>query len=290
MSDPVFLGEENLAPGMPVLHVTTPAATASIALQGAHLFAWQPRGQAPVIWLSERSPRSAGRPLRGGIPLCWPWFGPHGSDSTFPAHGCVRTLPWRLAEAHLEGDRACLEFEPAFDDASRSVWPHPTALRYRVTIGEELHIELVTTNSGVDAFTLTQALHTYFAVGDIRQVRIDGLDGHDYLDKPDGYRRQRQHGSIGFSGETDRIYLDTANACTIHDPAMGRRIVVTGSGSRSTVVWNPWVDKSAHIGEFSPDGYTRMVCVETANAADDTITLLPGASHRLAARYQVLPL
>jgi D-hexose-6-phosphate mutarotase len=268
--------------------VKTPFAMATIALQGAHVLTWQPKGQQPVIWVSKQAKYAPGKSVRGGVPVCWPWFGPHAGNPQFPAHGFARTLPWALvASKELPDGRIRLEFELIKTEATQAQWPHASIVRNIVTVGEELEIELVTTNTGKASFELGQALHTYFVVGDIRNTTVAGLEGCEYLDKVGGGRK-RQQGHVTFTQETDRIYLGTHGCAGILDPVMDRTILITSTGSRSTIVWNPWTEKAAKMGDFGDEGPWRMVCVETANAAEDVITLAAGETHRLAVQYRVL--
>jgi len=281
------LAFEDIADGFTVAKVATRYGTASIALQGAHVMTYQPAGHAPLIWLSKFAKFAPGKSIRGGVPVCWPWFGPHASDAKLPGHGFARTVPWALLEAQLLPDhRLRLEFELIQTDATRAQWPHPCTVKNIVTVGPELEVELATTNTGGAPFELGQALHTYFEIGDIRKTTVAGLEHCDYIDKVDGGARKAQLGPVAFSGEADRVYLGTRGHCEIHDPVLGRRIVVTSTGSRSTVVWNPWNEKADKMGDFGADGWTQMVCVETANAVEDVIRLAPGATHRMVAQYR----
>lgn len=270
--------------------VTTPFSTAMIALQGAHVMTWQPTGHEPVIWLSKLAKFAPGKSIRGGVPLCWPWFGPHASNPQFPGHGFARTVPWRLlATKALPDGRVRLDFELIQNDATRAQWPHESVVRNIITVGQELEVELATTNTGSAPFELGQALHTYFVVGDIRRATVAGLDGCEYVDKVDGGKRKRQTGQVAFTQETDRVYLGTHGCCGILDPAMDRTILITSTGSRSTVVWNPWTEKAEKMGDFGPEGHLGMVCVETANAIDDVVMVDAGETHRMVAQYRVLP-
>lgn len=285
-----FLSFAELAPEFVAIQVRTDFSAATIALQGAHVMTWQPNGQEPVVWLSPAAKFAPGKSIRGGVPLCWPWFGPHATEAAWPGHGFARTIPWELAAARkLPDGRAQLEFTPVMNDAARAQWPHASTVRYAVTVGQELEVALTTANTGSTAFELGQALHTYFAVGDIAQTTIAGLAGCTYIDKTDGAQRKRQEGAVSFSGETDRVYLGTSGCCEIVDPLLRRRILVTSTGSRSTVVWNPWAEKAAKMGDFGAPGHVPMVCVETANAADDVITLAPGETHTMSAQYRAIP-
>lgn len=261
---------------------------AAIALQGGHLMSWTPRGGRPVIWLSPAAVPAPGKSLRGGVPVCWPWFGPHAAQPAFPAHGFARTQPWEAAAAEsLANGATRLALRLAPSDTTHAQWSFPSRLEIEFTLGAELTIELVTRNTGAAPFTIGEALHTYFAVSDVRNIAIQGLDGCSYLDKVDGGKRKRQSGAVGFSAETDRVYLDTTADCLIDDPDWRRRIRIAKRGSRSTVVWNPWRDKAAKMGDLGEEGYLHMVCVESANAADNLVTVAPGGEHRLAVSYGV---
>lgn len=284
-----FLTFSEKSPGFIAVEVKTAFSTATVALQGAHVLTWQPKGQKPVIWLSKAAKFVPGKSVRGGVPICWPWFGPHATDATYPGHGFARTIPWSLLDARkLPDGRVRLEFAPELNDAARTQWPHASSVKYSVTLGQELVVALATKNIGDTPFVLGQALHTYFVVGDIRQASVAGLEGRAHIDKVAGGKRRKQKGAVTFTGETDRIYLDTAGCCGIVDPVLKRTILITSTGSRSTVVWNPWEEKAAKMGDFGKEGPWKMVCVETANAADDVITLAPGETHRMTAQYRVI--
>jgi D-hexose-6-phosphate mutarotase len=274
--------------GFVVVAVSNTSASATIAMQGAHLMSFQPTGEQPLIWMSPEAKLAAGKSIRGGVPVCWPWFGPHQSEKGFPAHGFARTVSWRLNQVDaLSAGETRLEFELVQSEATRNQWPHPCSVRNIITIGSSLSHELVTTNLGSEPLVIGEALHTYFQVGDLRQVTVNGLQGCDYLDKVNAFARVTQDGPVSFSGEVDRIYLDTPPQCEIRDPVMARRIAIRATGSRSTVVWTPWAEKGAQMGDLGPDGYLNMVCVETTNAAEDTVTIAPGAQHRMVASYAI---
>jgi len=275
--------------GLETLRIDVPGCTGEILLHGAHVCAWQPRGAAPVIWMSRRSWHESGKPVRGGVPICFPWFGPHPADPAAPLHGFARLRNWEVdaVDSAAEGAIA-VTLSLHADAATRQVWPHEFQLRYRVVFGRTLTLELAVRNTGTAPFTLQEALHTYFAVGEIREVAIDGLAGVRYLDRVHGGERCVQGSEpVRFSGETDRPYLDTEAAVTIVDPRLGRRIVVAKRGSRTTVVWNPWIAKAKAMPDFDDDEWPSMVCVETANALDNAITLSPGSEHAMEATIRV---
>lgn len=277
--------------GFVMIEVRTAQGQADIALQGAHVTTWRPEGQPAVVWVSEQAKYAAGKSIRGGVPVCWPWFGPHATDAKLPGHGYARTVDWRLVQViPLDDGRIQLAFELEDTPATRAQEPHPLRVRNIVTVGATLQVELVTTNLGSTPYVLGDALHTYFHVGDVTRASMHGLEGCDYIDKVDGGARKQQGGPVTISGEVDRIYLGTGNCCEIRDPALGRRIVIRSRHSASTIVWNPGVEKAEKMGDFGTDGYLHMLCVETANAAEDVVTLAPGAQHQLVAEYSVATL
>lgn len=273
---------------LPTVQVTNDHATATIVLQGGHVLAFQPRDTDPVLFVSQESHYTPGKSIRGGIPICWPWFGPHPTDSTQPQHGFVRVAPWSVRGTSATADGATqLRLGLTDSEATLAHWPHPFDLELEITVGHTLTVELIARNTGSETFTCTGALHSYFNVGDVTAIAVEGLDGLAYIDKLDQGQRHVQHGPVTISAETDRIYLDTPPRCTIIDPQLQRRIHLSSAGSRSTVVWNPWIEKAQSMADFADDEYPGMVCVETANAGDDVITVAPGGEHRLRVTIEV---
>jgi glucose-6-phosphate 1-epimerase len=277
------------AGGLAIAHINNVHAQSSIALQGAHIMTFQPRGEQPVIWLSPAAKLAPGKSIRGGVPVCWPWFGAHASESGFPAHGFARTVPWQVvASETLADDSTRVTFELPQSSIPSGQWPHACRVRNIVTIGKALTVELITENTGKAAFVIGEALHTYFSISDVDTVRISGLEGAAYLDKVDNMQRKVQAGAVTIASEVDRLYLNTEAECLIEDAGFKRRIRIAKRGSRSTVVWNPWVEKAAKMGDFGSDtGYRGMVCVESVNAAENVVNIAPGASHSLAVVYSV---
>lgn len=278
------------AGGLTMIEVHNAQASATIALQGAHLLTWAPKGEEPVIWLSTAAKFAPGKSVRGGIPICWPWFGPHESEKSFPAHGYARTVDWDVvATEALASGATRLRFRFDGNEATAKMWPHDTPCEYQITIGTGLELELRTHNNEATPITIGQALHTYFAISDINDVTVEGLDGCPYLDKVDGFKRKQQSGVVAFEGETDRIYLDSTADCIIDDRDMERRIRISKRHSASTIVWNPWIEKAEQMGDLGDRSYLGMVCVESANAADDVVTIPAGGEHLLHVRYDVEP-
>jgi glucose-6-phosphate 1-epimerase len=276
--------------GLQRARVAGPRGEAEVYLQGAHVTRWQPRGAAgSVLFVSERAVYAPGKAIRGGVPLIFPWFGAHGTDRTKPMHGFARSRPWRLTGTETAPDGSTrIELGLDDDDASRALWPHAFRARYRVTVGDALEMALEVTNTSSAPFTFEAALHTYLSVGDIRAVAISGLEDTLFIDKVDAMTRKR-HGAepLRVTGETDRVFLGTRARCVVDDRALGRRLSVDKSGSASTVVWNPWATKAAEMADLDPEDWRRMVCVETANAADDAVTLPAGARHVMTATIRV---
>jgi D-hexose-6-phosphate mutarotase len=257
-------------------------------MQGAHLVQWQPRHtEQPVIWLSEDATFKKLKSIRGGIPICWPWFGPHDSNSDFPAHGYARTVNWQIIHTEKKADGVIyIQFKLIDDQRSRSLWPYKANLILNIEMGKTLTVSLTTENTDDKAFVIGEALHTYFEISDINHIKVRGLEGCDYYDKVLDCNAVQQD-EITFVAETDRVYMNTETTCIIEDAAFNRNIVISKTGSQSTVVWNPWIDKANDMGDLGPQGWTRMVCVETANALDNVMTLNPGESHTISAQYTI---
>ncbi len=280
--------------GLMRAEMTTPAATATLYLQGAHLTHWQPTGQQPVLFLSRRSEFAHGKAIRGGVPVIAPWFGPdtqnRADGKPGPSHGFARTEPWTLAFAALVGEELHLTLTLGPTDMSRSFGYPDLRLAYQVKIGNTLTLQLTLANAGAQAVAIEEALHTYLAVGDVRQVKLSGLAGARYLDKMDGMQEKLETAdALVFTGATDRVYLNTEATCVVEDPVLDRRLIVAKGGSRSTVVWNPWTELTRGLKDMEPEGWLGMLCVETANAGPDAFTLGPGETHAMRTTLSVEP-
>ena len=273
---------------IPVVEIHNQHGSALISLQGAHLLSWIPNGEEDVIWLSKDAKFATGKSVRGGIPICWPWFGAHESNKNFPAHGFARTVNWQvLTTETLEDGNTRINFTTQPQADNEQMWPADTSVQYQLTIGKKLEMELITHNNGAEPITIGQALHTYFRVGDISKVIVHGLDETEYLNKLENFKRKRQHGPVVIDAEVDRIYLDTITDCVIEDKTLKRNIVIHKCGSHTTVVWNPWQETAAKMGDLGENGYKRMLCVESCNAADDVIDIPSGKAHHLLVQYSV---
>lgn len=263
---------------LPMIEVTTPWSTAEIYLHGAHVTHFKKNDERPLLFLSQCSRFEKAQPIRGGIPIVFPWFGPREG---LGQHGFARVKAWELKEFTPAADGSVsVRFRlPETPDASN--FPAFT-VDYVVTVNQSLTLELTVTNESKEVFTYEDCLHTYFEVGDIKDVSIKGLKGVSYLDKVDNFARKTEAADlIRISSEVDRTYLDTTGVIEIRDANLGRLIRVTKENSASSVVWNPWIDKSQQMPDFGNDEYQRMVCVESGNVGSNAIKLAPGASSTL---------
>jgi glucose-6-phosphate 1-epimerase len=262
---------------------------ALVYLQGAHVAHFQPKDEKPVLWMSAASHFERGKAIRGGVPICFPWFGPKADAPDAPAHGYARILPWTVGAVTRETDgslEAVLELTA--EAAARGGFPDGFSLSMAVTVARSLRMELTVRNVGRGASTFAEALHSYLAVSDVRQARVRGLEGVGYVDKTAGMaRKPGESEPIAISAETDRVYTGATEPVTVEDPGWRRRVVVAKRGSATTVVWNPWVGKAKAMPDFGDDEWTGMVCVETANVGDDAIHLAPGGSHVMTATTEV---
>jgi len=273
---------------IPVVEIKNNQASATISLQGAHVLSWKPRDQDDVIWLSNDAIFAAGKSIRGGVPICWPWFGAHENNDSFPAHGFARTVLWQVIDTQkLSSDETQITFRLStnqLDKDKQKMWPQETVAEYRLKIAKTLTLELKTFNKSNETITIGQALHTYFNIEDINNTIVTGLEGKTYLDKTDKFKSKIQDGPITINNEVDRVYLDTTDDVTIDNTK--RKIIIKKQGSNSTVVWNPWEDVATKMGDLGEAGYKKILCVESANVADDTITINAGESYTLLVTYE----
>ena len=271
---------EEPSPGYPVLVINHPAACGRLALHGAHLMEWRPAGGHDVLYMSPRAEPEPGEARRGGVPVCWPWFGPHPADAAKPAHGFARRQLWQLAGAMEEGDGVTLELALRESAATLAEWPHRFELRLAVRLGAELELRLLARNTDETAWTMTAVLHTYLAVEDARAAEITGLEGASYVEERLSPRSVESSGSVRFDREVDRAYHSSGSVRLI-DHAGGREIEVLKGGSGVTVVWNPWIEKSRRLADLPETDYLKFVCIEAANQGPDVVRLPPGREHLL---------
>jgi glucose-6-phosphate 1-epimerase len=275
--------------GFPLARIDNGKARALVSVYAGQVLSFQPADQSDdLLFLGDEAYYQAGKAIKGGIPVCWPWFGADPEGGGRAAHGFVRNRSWmvRAAETLADSDTR-ITLGLVDNDETRGIWPFAFDLSLEVTVGNGLKVELVSGNTGDQPFTLTQALHSYFNVGAIGQVQVLGLENTDYLDKAGDGSRKIQSGPIRFDQEVDRIYLDVQPGLVIEDATLGRRIRIASTGSHTAVVWNPWADISASMGDLKDDDYQHFVCVETANAATDSVEVEPGGEYRMGADYRM---
>lgn len=274
--------------GLPTAVITTASARAEISLYGAQVLSYEPAGKTDVLWMSSRSIFKEGKAIRGGIPLCFPWFGAHADDPSKPQHGFARLTMWDVVASRVTSD-GTVELHLAITEtpATMALWPHAFRAELIVTVGSSLDVTLRCTNTGAEAFTYTDALHTYCAVDRIDEVSVEGLEGTAFLEGRDMTVEHQTEEHLEIRRETNRRYLDTACDCLLHDRHRRQTLRVAKQGSRVTVVWNPWTATTKSIADMADDGYETMLCIEAVNTLDDAVTLAPGASHSLGTRLTV---
>jgi glucose-6-phosphate 1-epimerase len=262
--------------------ITTPAASATVYLEGAHVATWQPTGRQPVLFMSAASSFKKGKAIRGGIPVIFPWFGDRHDGHPGPAHGFARTAEWEFGFAALSGDELHMSLLLTPTETSRALGFDHFRVSYHLTIGRELSLKLTVASDSLTPIVYEEALHTYFAVGDIRQTSVTGLHNVEYLDKRDGGAKKTQTDDpLVLTRDTDRVYLNSESTCVIDDKANARKITVAKQNSSTTIVWNPWAELTANMADMEPDGWQRMICIESANAGDASITLAHGELHHM---------
>jgi glucose-6-phosphate 1-epimerase len=273
--------------GLQKVCIESSCASGEMYLHGGHVTSWKPAGKEEVLFVSSQSRWKNGQAIRGGIPICFPWFGNKADNPKAPAHGFVRTKAWQLESIAQVKDGIAVSMFTESDSDTKKWWPAEFRLSSRVTFGSQLRIELMVTNTGNKSLRFEEALHAYHRVGSILNSRVSGLQAVNYIDKTDSNRKKVQHGEIAISSETDRVYLNTRNAVELEDPMLLRRTRVAKVNSSTTVVWNPWVQKARSLSDFGDDEWIQMICVETSNVSDFAVSLEPGQQHKMKALITV---
>lgn len=275
--------------GFPFIRIQNSQADALISLYGGQILSYRPKGHDELLFLGEKAFFEQGKAIKGGIPVCWPWFGPHPTEKTLPAHGFVRNRLWKVMQSETTDGRATrvslgIESTPE----TLSMWPHDFRLTLDITVGKTILLELTTRNTGNQPFSITQALHSYFSVGDINLTTLYGLDGKQYIDKTDHGVVKTQHGDVTVRSEMDRVYCDVPALLKIADNSRQRQIQITTSGNTTAVVWNPWSEISSASADLTDDDYRHFLCVEAANAMVDVPEIPAGSEFSLTAEIGIL--
>lgn len=274
--------------GLPKIQIETAAGSGEIYLHGAQVTSWKPAGLEEALFVSEKSYWEDGRAIRGGIPICFPWFRAKADDPKAPAHGFARTKEWKLESITEEpGSAVCAFLSTESDEATRRWWPYDFRLEYRVTVGARLKLELRMKNTGQSALQFEEALHTYFSVGDVERVKVTGLDGADYLDNRDGNQRKTQSGGLQLSAQTDNAFVGASGPVEIVDEALRRRLKTEKLNSNSTIVWNPWRDGASSMSDLGADEWRRVLCVEGGNILDAAVLLEPQGVHTMTVEISI---
>lgn len=259
--------------------IDTAQCTALVSAQGAQLLEFRPKGGSPLLWCSPDAVLRPGKAIRGGIPLCFPWFGPHPDTPALPAHGFARTRTWQLDRAESAADALRLALSLESDAASRDLWPFDFRAELQMSLGLAPALELHIHNTGHLPFRFSFAFHSYFPVQDSRRARVEGLEGATCIDQLDPQRQAAlQQGPLRFAGETDRIFLGVERDVRLLDESTGSVTRISAPGCRSVVAWNPGPEKAARLADMPPGSWSGMVCVESGNVDVDAIALAPGAS------------
>ena len=271
--------------GLEIVSITNKYASAKITTNGAHIFEYIPTGEKNLLWVSKKAFFAPGKPIRGGVPVCWPWFGASFVEGR-PGHGFVRKETWEISEiSELSSGATKLVFTLDSDMKQFEMSDFPFTVNMIFTVGKQLEMTLVMVNKGTEPVKIGCALHTYFAISDINKIIVSGLDQCSFFDYKQGaakFEGNVQQGDIKVTSEIDNVYYPASGSTEIVDPGWGRIITVEKSGSDSTVVWNPWVEKATTMEDYAPEEYTEMICVESANAKCDPRILLPGVPHQIS--------
>jgi glucose-6-phosphate 1-epimerase len=273
---------------LPKVRIASAAASGEMYLYGAQVTSWKPAGEDEVLFLSSKSRFENGQAIRGGIPVCFPWFGAKQDDPKAPNHGFVRTKVWHLDSICQDGDAVTVSMFTESNEATKKWWPADFHAALRATFGEELRLEFTVINTGQTSLLFEEALHAYFHVGNIEMVRTRIPDALHYIDKTDANQKKTQLGDIAVGSETDRIYLSTVDEIQVEDAELRRRILITKENSSNTVVWNPWVQKAHSMSDFGGDEWMHMICVEPSNVGNAAVHLAPGQQHTMKVLVRVV--
>jgi len=275
--------------GLTNVVITNHHATATVSLYAGQVLSYKPVGtKADLMFLSEQAHYQSGKAIKGGVPICWPWFGPDPQGKGRPQHGFARNSEWSVLETGTSKDGAAqLLLGLKLSDTTRPLWKGNIEARIEIEVSKTLKLKLTTINLGKDKIELSQAFHTYFSVGDIEKATVAGLENTRYIDKVDTSKEKVQSGAVTINTEVDRIYTGVTKDLQIHDAKLNRQINIHSEGSNSAVVWNPWKDIAASMADLGDNDYMRMLCVETTNAGPDIVKIKPGERYSMSVEYHI---
>lgn len=275
--------------GFPFIEISNSMAKALISIYGGQVLSFQPvNSSKDLMFLSDKAYYQEKKAIKGGIPLCWPWFGDDPEGLGRSSHGFARNSFWTVMGTEVTpAQETKVTLRLVDSPETQKIWSPAFNLTLEIIVGNSLTLELITHNTGDKAFTITQAFHTYFQVGDIDKVKVLGLEDRQYLDKVANFQAKQQQGTVTIAEEVDRIYTDVTKELVIDDPSLGRKTIINSEGSKTAVVWNPWIDICAKSADLEDRDYQRFICVETANAAEDVVEIAPNSEYRLQVNYKI---
>ena len=267
--------------GLVMAEITSKYSSGKISLYGAQVLSFIPKGGKDLLLVSEKSSFEKSKPIRGGIPLCFPWFGGHPSKPELPMHGFARLSDWEVVLSHKADDGSVrIKLGLSWNEQSKKLWPFEFHTELEVIFGKNLELNWLIDNTGNSLFEVTSAMHTYFAVEDVAKARVEGVEGVSFYDSANGgvLTAGESHPLI-INQEVNRLYVDTTSACKVVDTAMNRTILLMKSGSSSTIIWNPWIETSKKIADLGDEEYKQFLCVESGNVKNNFVVIEPGQAH-----------
>ncbi|PHS23794.1 MAG: D-hexose-6-phosphate mutarotase [Methylophaga sp.] len=275
--------------GFIMVDINNKYANARISTYAGQVISYQPHTeQNDLIFLSENAVYQTGKTIRGGVPICWPWFGDDTSGYGRPSHGFMRNQQWQVIASNVDlNGVTTLILGASSTDKTKAIWPYEFKLTLEIKVGQSLQLKLTTQNTGNKEFAITQAFHTYFNISDVEQITVSGLDGKKYLDKLEGFSESLQMGDVTVSAEIDRVFQAVDKDIYLIDKGFDRKITFSVTGCKTTVIWNPWTSVSSRMTDLNNDDHRRFVCVETANTAKDSVVIAAGKEHSLSVIYTI---
>jgi glucose-6-phosphate 1-epimerase len=273
---------------MIVANIESKYASARISLYGGQVLSFTPKGERNLLFLSQDAIYQNGKAIRGGIPICWPWFGSHPDNEGLPSHGFARLSNWEVIQTSSNKDEVQIQLQLKNSKATEALWPYKFETRLNLRIGKSLDLNLTTTNKDDKAFTITSALHSYLSISDSEKVKLEGLENTQYRDDVLHVTSFQNESLLSIKGEVDRQYFDTSESCTINDPQHKRKLRIRKEGSKVTVVWNPGDKLAAKMSDLGNKEYKNMLCVESANTMNDAITIQPSENHSLSTQISIV--